>query len=51
MSYINVKSKDSVKQRQRGQQLEEELKIREQELEFTMNKQKEVCIGAAAVFI
>lgn len=35
-------AEDSVKQRQRGQQLEEELKIREQELEFTMNKQKEM---------
>lgn len=34
--------KDSLKEKQRGQQLEEELKIREQDLENTMNKQKEV---------
>ncbi|XP_029379110.1 EF-hand calcium-binding domain-containing protein 4A isoform X2 [Echeneis naucrates] len=33
---------DSVRQRQRGQQLEEDLKIREQELENTMTKQKEL---------
>ncbi|XP_023181438.1 EF-hand calcium-binding domain-containing protein 4A isoform X2 [Xiphophorus maculatus] len=33
---------DSLKEKQRGQQLEEELKIREQDLENTMNKQKEL---------
>ncbi|XP_054895047.1 EF-hand calcium-binding domain-containing protein 4A isoform X2 [Poeciliopsis prolifica] len=33
---------DSLKEKQRGQQLEEELKIREQELENTMNRQKEL---------
>ncbi|XP_007556938.2 EF-hand calcium-binding domain-containing protein 4A isoform X1 [Poecilia formosa] len=33
---------DSLKEKQRGQQLEEELKTREQELENTINKQKEL---------
>ncbi|XP_008410369.1 EF-hand calcium-binding domain-containing protein 4A [Poecilia reticulata] len=35
-------AQDSLKKKQRGQQLEEELKIREQELENTMSKQKEL---------
>lgn len=33
-----------MRQKQRGQQLEEELKIQEQELENTLTKQKEVGI-------
>ncbi|XP_070686955.1 EF-hand calcium-binding domain-containing protein 4A isoform X2 [Pempheris klunzingeri] len=33
---------DGIRQKQRGQQLEEELKIREQELESTLTKQKEL---------
>ncbi|KAM4733597.1 EF-hand calcium-binding domain-containing protein 4A isoform 3-T4 [Anableps anableps] len=33
---------DSFKEKQRGQQLEEELRVREQELENIMNKQKEL---------
>ncbi|XP_070828702.1 EF-hand calcium-binding domain-containing protein 4A [Chaetodon trifascialis] len=35
-------AQESIKQKQRGQQLEEELKIREQELENTLTKQKEL---------
>ncbi|XP_044050483.1 EF-hand calcium-binding domain-containing protein 4A isoform X4 [Siniperca chuatsi] len=35
-------AKDSIRQKQRGQQLEEELKMREQELENTLTKQKEL---------
>ncbi|XP_055365445.1 EF-hand calcium-binding domain-containing protein 4A isoform X2 [Betta splendens] len=35
-------SRESIKQNQRGQQLEEELKLREQELENVLNKQKEL---------
>ncbi|XP_053175499.1 EF-hand calcium-binding domain-containing protein 4A [Scomber japonicus] len=35
-------AQDSLRQKQRGQQLEEELKIREQELENTLTKQKEL---------
>ncbi|KAM7414682.1 hypothetical protein PAMA_019479 [Pampus argenteus] len=35
-------TQDSMKQKQRGQQLEEELKIREQELENILTKQKEL---------
>lgn len=38
------KIKDSIRQKQRGQQLEEELKLRETELENVLNKQKEVGI-------
>lgn len=34
--------KDSFKEKQRGQRLEEELRAREQELESTLSKQKEV---------
>lgn len=36
--------KESIKQKQRGQ-LEEVLKVREQDLEFTLSKQKEVGAG------
>lgn len=39
---IYCEIKDSMRQKQRGQQLEEELKMREQELENTLTKQKEV---------
>lgn len=39
--------KESVRQKQRGQQLEEELRIREQELENTLTKQREVCARIA----
>uniref|UniRef100_A0A3Q2Q0E8 Calcium release activated channel regulator 2B n=1 Tax=Fundulus heteroclitus TaxID=8078 RepID=A0A3Q2Q0E8_FUNHE len=35
-------AQDSIKEKQRGQRLEEELRMREQELENTMNKQKEL---------
>ncbi|XP_038134119.1 EF-hand calcium-binding domain-containing protein 4A isoform X2 [Cyprinodon tularosa] len=35
-------AQDSFKEKQRGQRLEEELRMREQELETTMNKQKEL---------
>ncbi|MEQ2271204.1 hypothetical protein XENORESO_000969 [Xenotaenia resolanae] len=35
-------AQDSFKEKQRGQQLEEELRMREQELENTMSKQKEL---------
>ncbi|XP_041794416.1 EF-hand calcium-binding domain-containing protein 4A [Chelmon rostratus] len=35
-------SEESVRQKQRGQQLEEELRIREQELENTLTKQREL---------
>ncbi|KAM4733596.1 EF-hand calcium-binding domain-containing protein 4A isoform 2-T3 [Anableps anableps] len=35
-------AQDSFKEKQRGQQLEEELRVREQELENIMNKQKEL---------
>ncbi|KAG7245416.1 hypothetical protein INR49_010867 [Caranx melampygus] len=37
-----LQAQDSIKQKQRGQKLEDELKLREQELESTLAKQKEM---------
>ena len=39
---FNYEMKDSIRQKQRGQQLEEELKFQQQELENMLTKQKEV---------
>lgn len=48
-NFIVCEIKDSVRQKQKGQQLEEELKMREQELEHTLAKQKDV--GVQVVII
>lgn len=47
---VSSQIKDSIRKMQRGQKLEEELKLREQELETTLSKQKEVNCQSTRVF-